>query len=217
MASKPLSPASPLILVLALLPAGPAVAFPSVRLLDDAPRRAVLPSVLGAPDAPSSITVAPTSAGLDFGTHFGITLVPSIFASTAGVVLAWALGGLSNTLLGAIIPALLAHLLVGPGLTALVALLVGNDKESRFGFWGPAAGAFLIHAATFLVASLLLVVPWTNPVALLAYTAIDGVLMAGASVGLMHLFPKKVAAAELRSFVPGVSETRVLPMATLHF
>jgi hypothetical protein len=188
----------------------------SARLLDDdVPRFSSLtPSGSGLGTLGATAGEGATAPG--FGAHFGITLLPAVFASTTGVVLAVALEGLSNTLLGVAVPALLSHLLVGPVLTTLVALLVGNNHGEHFGFWGGAAAAFLLHAATFVVGSLL-GVAWSNPLHLLLYTLVDGLLMSAGSVGVMHLFPEKVATAELPSFVPGVSATQLVSLSKVEF
>ena len=205
MSMKPLLPA----LLAALAALFPSVGHASsARLLDDdAPRHAALTPL------EAGIGVGATG-GVGFGEHFGVTLLPAVFASTTGVALAVALEGLSNSLVGVAVPALLSHLLVGPVLTTLVALLVGNDHGDRFGFWGGAGAAFLLKAATFAVASLI-GVAWSNPVHLLLYTLVDGLLMTAGSVGVMHLLPKKVATAELPSFVPGVSGTRLVSLSTV--
>jgi hypothetical protein len=209
-----------LTLMVALAPLSVAVAqSSSARLLErDAPRVATLwPARDGARFLGATHSELAVEAGPSLGQHFGVTLLPAILASTTGVVLAWGLGSISNALLGVAVPALLAHLLVGPVLTTLVAWLVGNDGGERYGFWGPAAASFVLHAAMFAVASLLFVVPWTNPVALLVYSAVDGLLMSAGSVGVMRLFPRKVATAELPSFVPGVSATRVVGLSRVEF
>lgn len=212
---KPLLPA----LLAALASLCPAVGrASSARLLDDdAPHHATLTPRearfgVGAPGDVAGEMDAEKGPG--FGEHFGVTLLPAVFASTTGVALAVALEGLSNTLVGVAVPALLSHLLVGPVLTTVVALLVGNDHGDRYGFWGGAGAAFLLKAATFAVASLV-GVAWSNPVHLLLYALVDGLLMTAGSVGMMHLFPKKAATAELPSFVPGVSGTQLVSLSSV--
>ncbi len=202
-------------LVVVLVPWAALARPPSARLLDDAPRVAALtPSLLRSGALGATAGEVASEISPNFGQHFLITLVPAIFASTAGVALGTALGSLSNSLLWSVIPAALAQLFVGPVLTTLIALLVGNQKGERFGFWGPAAVTFLLHAAVFVVSSFFLVVPsLLEPVPLLLYTAVDGLVMTAGSVGFMHLFPKKTATVELPSFVPGVSETRFLALS----
>jgi hypothetical protein len=142
-----------------------------------------------------------------------------VFASTAGVLIAVPLGALSNALLGQL-PALLVQLVVGPALTALSAWLIGNHADpGRFGYWGAFGTTFLVHLATFVVTALALpiAVPWSNPVALLLYSLVDGLLMTGTSVGFMHLFPRRPPASVVSSFVPGVSDTTFVPLSTVSF
>lgn len=194
----------------------------SARLLDDdAPHHAALTPLEAGIGIGIGVGALGGVAGemdaekrLGIGEHFGVTLLPAVFASTTGVALAVALEGLSNTLVGVAVPAMLSHLLVGPVLTTLVAMLVGNDHGDHYGFWGGAAAAFLLKAATFAVASLV-GVTWSNPVHLLLYTLVDGLLMTAGSVGMMRLLPKKVATAELPSFVPGVSGTQLVSLSTV--
>jgi hypothetical protein len=167
-------------------------------------------------DEPSSASsVEPVNHTLTFATHFARTLLPAIFGSTAGVIGAVALGSLSNSLLGAAIPVLLVHLLIPPILTVFSALLLGNHiNPGRFNFWLPMLGTFLLHAAVFVVGSLVFSIPWTNPLALLAFTVVDGMLMSVTSVGLMHLFQNAATQkmSVIKSFVPGVSDTTFISM-----
>jgi hypothetical protein len=192
----------PLVLVLAL----PATAS-AARLLDVEPAG---PSLLGTP--------GPAPAAIGFGEHLGKTVGLGVFSSTAGVLLAVPLGMLSNALLGQL-PALLVSLLVGPALTTLGAWLIGNhDDAGRFGYWGAFGVTALVHLAVLLVTSLALpvAVAWTNPVSLLLYSLVDGLLMSGASVGFMHLVPRRRAApATLQSFAPGVSDTAFVPLSSV--
>lgn len=195
----------------------------AARLLDDSARlvpAAVPTTTLTEATLATDVVSAEAPAGIGFGEHFGKTLGVGVFASTAGVLLAVPLGMLSNALAGQI-PALLVQLLVGPALTVLGAWLVGNaDDSGRYGYWGAFGVTFLVHLATFAVTSLALsiAVPWSNPVALLLYTLVDGLLMSGTSVGFMHLFPNKPKpTATVQSFVPGVTDTVVVPMSTVNF
>lgn len=185
----------------------------SARLLDDTPRLA-LASAPRLVDTALGVDVTKSTTPISYMEHLAKTTAAGVFATTAGVIVAYGLGTLSSTLIWTAIPVLLSHLFIPPVLTVLAALLMGNwDSPGRFGFWMPFAGTFLVNAAVFVVASLFLTVPWTNPVALLLYTLVDGLLMGGTTVGLMHLFEKKPAAtATLRSFVPGVSDTNVVPL-----
>lgn len=187
----------------------------AAQLLDDAPKM----FVPGAPrllDAPLDAVTVPIQAvqKISFGEHFAKTAVVGTAASITGVLIGAGLGALSNNLIAAAIPVLLANLFLPPIVTVLVAMWLGNlTSPGRFtGFWLPAAGAFAVNAAAYVIASLLLVVPWTNPAALLVYALVDGVLMSGASVGLMHLTEKKDQPATVTSFVPGVTDTVIAPI-----
>lgn len=202
-------------LLVALAPLSQAAAHPSRAglLLDDAPRvAAITPTAEVGERLVAASEGAPAAAPLGLFAHFGVTLLPSIFASTAGVALAVGLGALSNTLLGAALPALLAHLFVGPALTTLTAFLVGRARGVDGGFWGAAGAAFLLHAATFFIASWFLVVPWTSPAALLLYTAVDGALTSAGAVGVMHALAKRPPPTELPSFIPQVAPTQLIAL-----
>ncbi|MFZ5444592.1 MAG: hypothetical protein ACOZQL_31655 [Myxococcota bacterium] len=198
----------------------------SARLLDDAPKLAMgaaprlLPVVLGhgesEGDCGCECECAPP---MGYGELFTKTAAVGVVASAAGVMLGAGLGTLSNNLIGAALPVLLANLFVPPIVTVLVAMLLGNwDSPGRFGFWLPVAGAFVVNAAVYVLTSLVLqiAVAWTNPVAMLLYTLVDGVLMSGATVGIMALTEKKPdKTAVIPSFVPGVSATTFVPLTTV--
>ncbi len=190
----------------------------SAHLLDDAPKMTLaaaprlLEAALGANDVKESAVVR-----MGFGEHLVKTSVIGFVGSASGVLLGAALGSLSNNLIGAAIPVLLSNLFVPPVLTVLAAMLIGNlESPGRFGFWLPLAGAFVVNAAAYVITSLFLVVPWTNPLALLLYSLVDGVLMSGASVGIMHLTEKKPTQT-VTSFVPGISETTMVPMVKVNW
>lgn len=219
-------------LALALL-ATPALAESrSARLLDDAPKLALgasprlLPVVQGHGEGKGEADCGcececSTVPPMGYGELFVKTAAVGTLASTTGVMLGAGLGTLSNNLIGAALPVLLANLFVPPIVTVLVALLIGNwDTPDRFGsFWLPLAGAFVVNAALYVVVSLVfqVAVAWTNPVALLLYTLADGVLMSGATVGVMALTEKKQKpVAVLPSFVPGVSPTTFVPLSTVN-
>lgn len=70
-----------------------------------------------------------------------------------------------------------------------------------------------MNIGAYLIASFAIGIAWTNPAGLLAYSLITGVLMTGASVGLMHATQTKVAAPTITSFVPGVTDTALIPLA----
>lgn len=204
---------------LALLAALPAQAVP---LLEGGVRLApasVPPSAFDATLRAKTLTAATDGPGIGFGEHLAKTTGVGIWGSTAGVLIAVPLGTLSNKLLWAALPALVSHLFIPPVLTVLTAWLIGQAAApGRYGFWGAFGVAFAVHAAAFAVASLALVVPWSNPAALLVYTLVDGLSMSATSVGFMHLFPnEKRAAPTVASFVPGVSETTFVPCTTVAF
>ncbi|MDP1824131.1 MAG: hypothetical protein Q8L48_12840 [Archangium sp.] len=185
----------------------------SAHLLGDAPKvllgstPRLLDSALAAADVKDTV-----AANIGFGEHFAKTSAVGMASSLTGVLLGAGLGVLSNNLIGAAIPVLLANLFLPPILTVLMAMLVGNwETPGRFGFWLPLAGAFVVNAAAYVIASLVLVVPWTNPAALLLYCLVDGLLMGGATVGIMHLTEKKKPGT-ITSFVPGVSDTTFVSM-----
>ena len=189
----------------------------SARLLADAPTvllgstPRLLDSALAAADVKDVVIER-----MGFGEHFAKTTAVGMASSVTGVLIGAGLGALSNSLAVAAIPILLANLFFPPIVTVLVAMLVGNWNEpGRFGFWGPLAGAFVINAAAYVIASLFLVVPWTNPAALLIYSLVDGLLMSGASTGIMHLTQKKQPAT-ISSFVPGVTDTMLVPMVKVN-
>ena len=185
----------------------------SARLLTDAPKLMLgasphlLDAALGAADV-KEIAVT----GIGFGEHFAKTAAVGMASSVTGVLIGAGLGSLSNNLIGAAIPILLSNLFLPSILTVLAAMLVGNwEQAGRFSFWLPLAGAFVVNAAAYVIASLLLVVPWTNPIALLLYSLVDGLLMSGATVGVMHLTEKKQTTI-VTSFVPGVGDTMLVPL-----
>jgi hypothetical protein len=182
-------------------PVAPA-AEPSARLLDE----------------PKVVTLTPAAAptGPSFGEHFGKTVGLGVLGATAGAVAGHLLGGLSNDLIGAAVPGALCNLLIGPVLTVVGALLAGNDGawSGRHGFWGPLGVALGINAVVYVVTSFVLPVGWADPLALLLYSLVDGVLMTGGAVGLMHLVDTAPrATASLPSFVPGVSATAVVVLS----
>ena len=189
----------------------------SARLLSDAPKvlLGATPRLLDAALAATDVkeTVAER---IGFGEHFAKTTAVGMASSVTGVLIGAGLGALSNNLIAAAIPVLLANLFLPPVVTVLVAMLIGNwDSPGRFSFWLPLAGAFAVNAAAYVIASLLFVVPWTNPAALLLYSLIDGLLMSGASVGLMHATEKKTPVT-VTSFVPGVTDTLMVPMVKVN-
>jgi hypothetical protein len=196
----------------------------SAHLLDAADGSAL---AMAAPSmaqlAPQASDVSGSEAflpGPAYGVHFAKTFGAGVVGSTAGVLLGTALGQLSNDLIWSALPVLLSNLFVGPIVTVLVAMLVGNDGSSgRYGFWGPVGVAFALNAALYVVVSLALnvAVSYATPLPLLLYTLVDSLLMTGGSVGLMHLTEKKVASSAIPSFIPGVTDTQVAALSTVRF
>lgn len=189
-----------------------------VARLDVSPLADLVPAATDASNEAS--TSEAIVAGPTFGVHFAKTLGVGVASSATGVLLGTLFGTLSNNLIWAAIPVLLSNLFVGPVVTALVAMLLGNDgAPGRYGFWGPAGVAFVLHAALYVILSLLpqFAVPWSNPVALLLYSLVDGLLMTGGSVGLMHLTEKKAETTSIQSFVPGVSDTQFVALTKVGF
>lgn len=185
----------------------------SAHLLGDAPKLLLgasprlLDAALGASDHECHC-----EPRMGYGELFAKTSAVGLAASTAGVLIGAGLGALSNNLIAAAIPVLLANLFLPPVLTVLAAMLLGNwDSPGRFGFWLPVLGAFVVNAAAYVLASLVFGVAWTNPVALLLYTLVDGLLMSGATVGIMALAEKKTTGS-VTSFVPGVGDTTFVPL-----
>lgn len=204
-------------LALALCAANTQAESRSAHLLLDAPRvllaasPRLLDGALGATDLEHT-----AAAGIGFGEHLAKTAAVGMASSVTGVLLGAGLGSLSNNLIGAAVPVLLANLFLPPVLTVLAAMLIGNwASAGRFGFWLPLAGAFVVNAAAYVIASLFLVVPWTNPIALLLYSLVDGLLMSGATVGVMHLTEKKQTST-VTSFVPGISDTTLVPLVKVN-
>jgi hypothetical protein len=186
----------------------------SARLLGDAPKLLmgtsprVLDGLLGQKDE------CDCEHRMGFGELFAKTSAVGIAASATGVLVGAGLGSLSNNLIGAILPgALIGNLLLPPILTVLAAMLIGNwDEPGRFSsFWLPLLGAFVGNAAVYVIVSLALnvAVAWTNPVSLMVYAVVQGLVMGGANTGLMALTEKKKDAhtTVIPSFVPGISDT----------
>lgn len=197
-----------LTLVAALL-ATHAVATP--RLLDDAPRQLASATLTAA--EPSTQTAA-ASPGISFGEHFGKTSAVGVISVMGSSMLAAGIGSLSISLFAGPLFGLLINAFLPPLITTLVAQLIGNwDSPGRFGFWLPALGAFAVNIGAYLIASFVIGIAWTNPAGMLAYSAVTGLLMTTASVGLMHLTQAKPATPPITSFVPGVTDTIVVPLA----
>lgn len=163
---------------------------------------------------------AAVNKGPSIGELFAKTSAIGVASSATGVLIGAGLGSLSNNLLGVLLPgALIGNLLFPPIVTVLGALLMGNWEDAgRFSFWWPVLGAFLVNAAVYVVTSLAFsfAVAWTNPVSLLLYALVDGVLMAGATTGIMALTERKNVST-VQSFVPGVSDTTFVAVSKWEF
>lgn len=216
----------------ALVFAVPALAFaaPSARLLDDAPRF-VSGSVASSPRLIDQAVAAAEAhedchcecdgpPRIGYGELFAKTTAAGVFSSATGMVVGAGLGALSNNLIGAAIPGLLiANLILPPLLTVLAANLIGNwDEADRFGFWLPFAGAFVVNAAAVVITGLFFnfAVGITNPLSMVVFALVDGVLMSGATTGLMALGEKKKVST-VRSFAPGVTDTTFVALQEVKF
>ncbi|MFO0597802.1 MAG: hypothetical protein U0228_21050 [Myxococcaceae bacterium] len=198
-----------LIVALTVVPLA-AQAGPSARLLPDE-----LPGAGGG----ESVT-APAAQGIGFGELFVKTAAVGTAASATGILIGAGLGTLSNNLIGAALPGLLLPtLILSPLITVLAARLMGNwDDADRFGFWIPFAGAFVVNAAAVILTSLVfnVAVGITNPLSLMVFALADGVLMSGATTGLMALTEKKKVST-VRSFAPGVTDTTFVALQEVAF
>lgn len=193
--------------LMAVLFAAPALAGP---LLGDAPVR-FSGATLGATDL--TPTATPQKPGMSFGEHFGKTSAVGVASVVTGAAIGAGFSSLGITLAGPIV-GMLFNVFFAPIITTLVGQLLGNsDSPGRFGFWLPLLGAFVVNLGAFLLSSFVIGVAWSNPAGILAYSLITGLLMSFTSVGLMHLTQTRVAAPTITSFVPGVSDTALIPLA----
>lgn len=217
--STTLSGLRPAVLLLALLPLSGLAHGRAARLLDAADVPLAMASVPA-----SLVPLVPQAAEVEleaptYGVHFIKTYGVSVVGVGAGLVVGFGLGKLSTNLIVTALATLLPNLLIGPALTVLAAMMVGNggSLEGRYGFWGAFGVAALLNAAAYVVSSLFLSVSLENPVGLVLYLLVDGLLMTGGSVGLMHLLQPKPVSAVVPSFVPGVSDTQVVSMGKVEF
>ncbi len=199
--------------------AGAASAEPRLLSIADAP---VLAHALATPlNNGMNMNMAATEMGRDegisFHAHLGVGFLAGLAGSLAGTYIGVGLGSLSNTLIGAVIPVLLSNLFIAPFITVLTAWLVGNAiSPGRYKFWLPWTAAFVLHAACYIAASFL-GVAWLESVGMLVYTAIDALVMSVGSVGLMHLLDRRPEVTTIRSFVPNVSDTKLLSFSKVTF
>lgn len=154
--------------------------------------------------------------------HLGVTFASAFITIPVGQVLASLIGNLSINLIATAIPALLIMGLVAPTLTALSAWLFGNMN-----FFGrddkpyPFVVPWLLGTAVHIVALIIggfAGVSVGVPASLFLFALADGLAMSSVTVGFMHLLQRKPAQAQaLPSFVPGVSETTIVPLAVSQF
>ncbi|MGV3623021.1 MAG: hypothetical protein ACO1OB_19535 [Archangium sp.] len=198
--------------LVAALMATHAVAMP--RLLDDAPRQLASATLMAADPATSNVVQPAAIEGIGFGEHFGKTSAVGVVSVMGSTLIAAGIGSLTISLFAGPLIGLLINAFLPPILTTLAGQLIGNwDTPGRFGFWLPALGAFAVNIGAYLIASFFIGIAWTNPAGLLAYSLVTGFLMTGASVGLMHATQNKVSPTTITSFVPGVSDTALIPLA----
>ena len=192
----------------------------SASLLGDVPRAALAATPHLLPQAAGAVDVSQNPERISLGELFVKTSAVGVASSAVGVLIGAGLGSLSNNLYVALLTGgLLGNVLFPAVVTVLAEVLMGNWNEpGRFGFWLPFAGALVVNLAVFAVSSLVLNVAlaWTNPVSLLLYALVDGVLMSGASTGLMALTEKKPVST-VTSFVPGVSDTTFVGLSKVEF
>ncbi len=192
-------------LLLATLFAVQAGATP--RLLDDAPRSFTSISLASAGERA-------VPEGISFGEHFGKTSAVGVVSVMATSALAAGIGSLGISLFGGPLVGMLLNALLPPLITTLMAQFIGNfDSPGRFGFWLPLLGAVAINVGAFLLSSFVIGVAWSNPAGILAYSLVTGLLMSFTTTGLMHLTQTKQAAPTITSFVPGVTDTALIPLA----
>ncbi len=187
----------------AALAATPSLATPRGATASDAPVALALatPSArLLAPDGVSAPggTAAAAPAAPRYVPHFGVTFAAAFLAVPAGLALTNVLGTLSISLLWAAVPGLLAMGLVAPTLTALVAWLYGNwgflgRADKPFGFWRPWAAAMLVNVVSLVIAGFLGVSVGV-PATVFTFGVVEGLALAGATVGTMHALEKKAPA-----------------------
>ena len=169
------------------------------------------------PVAPVGVTVSGTER-TGFGLHLGVAVGAGVLSVPAGLYLAAGVGSLSNALLWSALPALLSFGLVAPTLTPLAAWLVGNWHDpGRFGFWLPWTASVVVNALA-MVAAGFAGMSIGLPAQIVLFSVLDGALLGGVSTATMRLFEKKPEAlVSIRSFVPGVGETTLVPLSTVRF
>lgn len=192
----------------------------SASLLSDAPLAALGSTPHLLPVGAGAMDVERTPSRISLGELFVKTSAVGVAATAAGTLIGAGLGALTNNLYVALLTGgLLGNILFPAVVTVLAEMLMGNvESPGRFGFWLPFAGAVVVNIAVFALTSLVMpfATAWSNPVALLLYSLVDGVLMSGASTGLMALTEQKPVTT-VRSFVPGVGDTTVVSFSKVEF
>lgn len=173
-------------LCLALLGSlGPAAAFAG----DDAPRAAATGDSAGAGAAgPSAadLAEAPRKRPGSFFRLFGIGAATTMVVTPASMALGAWIGTWSNNLYAALIPAILLVVLVPPLVTALVEHALGNALWGKGTFklgWSLVSG-FLVQAA-LVVICVFAGLPGATVPGIAIFTALDVVLLAGTTSGVM--------------------------------
>jgi hypothetical protein len=213
-------------LLLALCLAAMPAQARSAHLLapDDAPVAGspAAPAVTPAPSVASATSAADTHH-LSGTTHFLISAGVGVFAVPGSLLLSSFLGGLPLTIAGSDLaslllsglPALLVMGFAAPLVVTFVAYTLGKLADpGRYSFGAAFWLSSLVNIVA-LVAGGALGLSVGVPLRLMLFSLIDGVLIGGTSVGVMRMFEK--APAPVASFVPGVSETRVVPLAQVAF
>lgn len=150
--------------------------------------------------------------------HLGISTAASVLAVPAGLYLASVVGSLSNALLWSALPSLLVMGLFAPTVTTLTAWLYGNwEGGNRFPFLS-AWGASVLVNALALIAGGFLGLSVGLPLGVLAFGVVNGALLGAASVGTMRSLARPPPTPlALPSFLPGVGDTHVVPLARASF
>lgn len=181
-------------------------------MADDAPLAS------GAKLLPLAKTEGPVAEGTPkYVPHLGVTFVAAFVSIPTGFAVSNLLGTLSNNLIWAALPGLVAMTFIAPTITTLVSWLYGNwhasDGFKPFGFWLPWLSSLGVHIVSMVIAGFLGATIGV-PATLFVMGAIEGLVMSGAVVGTMHLTERKrEAGVAIQSFVPGVTETRMLSLA----
>lgn len=175
---------------------------------------------VGSYTAPPEVKLSPNTPR--YIAHLGVTFAAAFITIPVGQVLASLIGNLSINLIATAIPSLLIMGLVAPTLTALAGWLFGNMNffgrdDKPYPFVVPWLIGVAVHIAALVIGGFAGVSVGV-PAGLFLFALADGFALSSATVGFMHLLQRKPPqAAALRSFVPGVSDTTVVPLAVSQF